>query len=193
MVASGLVDRVEVSQYRLAIHLTLACFILVATLWVATGLRPVGDVRAASAPTRLRGLARFVVAGVLLQIFLGGLVAGLRAGWTFNTWPLIDGGLVPGNLFVQAPWWANLFENPLTVQFDHRMVAYALVVVIAVQAYLSRGTGAARGAVALLVLALAQATLGCSPSSTWCRSISASPISSAPRSCSRPRRSTPAR
>jgi cytochrome c oxidase assembly protein subunit 15 len=65
---------------------------------------------------------------VLFQIYLGALVAGLHAGLIFNTWPLIDGGLVPraSQLFFQEPWWRNFFENPLTVQFVHRTVAYGL-------------------------------------------------------------------
>src|SRR5262249_14506345 len=69
-----------------------------------------------------------LVALVLLQIYLGALVAGLRAGYAFNTWPLIDGGLVPpaSRLFFDVPLWRNFFENPLTVQFDHRMLGYAI-------------------------------------------------------------------
>jgi cytochrome c oxidase assembly protein subunit 15 len=65
---------------------------------------------------------------VLCQIYLGALVAGLHAGLIYNTWPLIDGGLVPrtSQLFFQQPWWQNFFENPLTVQFVHRTVAYVL-------------------------------------------------------------------
>ena len=65
---------------------------------------------------------------VLLQIYLGALVAGLDAGLVYNTWPGIDGSLIPAadRLWFDAPWWRNLFENTLTVQFDHRMVAYTL-------------------------------------------------------------------
>ncbi len=133
MVASGLADRVEVSQYRLAFHLTLACLIYVALLWTAQGLAP----RSGTAvPARLRSSAKLLVALVLLQIYLGALVAGLRAGLLYNTWPLIDGGLVPApsQLMFNAPWWRNFFENPLTVQFDHRMVAYALLAAVMLHA-----------------------------------------------------------
>lgn len=159
MVASGLVERTEVSQYRLAIHLTLACLLLAAVVWVAEGLAPPRR-RSAALPSRVPAMALVIVAAVLVQIFLGGLVAGLRAGWTFNTWPLIDGTLVPGNLFVQEPWWVNLFENPLTVQFDHRMVAYGVFLLALVHAVRSRGTAAAAGAWALFAAVTAQATLG---------------------------------
>jgi heme a synthase len=128
MVASGLADRIEVSQYRLGAHLVLACFIYVAIIW--TVLR-VPDRPIALLPARIRAAAIALLVLVLLQIYLGALVAGLRAGLIYNTWPLIDGVFVPdaSHLFFSAPVWRNFFENALTVQFDHRMVAYALVAV----------------------------------------------------------------
>ena len=92
MVASGLADRLEVSQYRLATHLILACVIFVAVLWTALQLtgRP-----AIAVPPRLRAGALALLVLALFQIYLGALVAGLRAGLIYNTWPLIDGRLVP--------------------------------------------------------------------------------------------------
>ena len=71
---------------------------------------------------------RRILVLVLLQIYLGAVVAGLRAGLIYNTWPLIDGTLIPNaaSLLHETPWWRNLFENTLTVQFDHRMLAYAI-------------------------------------------------------------------
>jgi len=126
MVASGLADRLEVSQYRLATHLILACVIFVAVLWTALQLsgRP-----AIAAPPRLRTGALALLVLTLFQVYLGALVAGLRAGLIYNTWPLIDGHLVPeaSRLFHDVPWWRNLFENTLTVQFNHRMTAYLLL------------------------------------------------------------------
>jgi heme a synthase len=161
MVASGLADRVEVSQYRLAFHLTLAGLIYVALLWTAQGLAPRSG---AAVPARLRASAKFLVALVLVQIYLGALVAGLRAGLVYNTWPLINGGLVPAasQLMFNAPWWRNFFENPLMVQFDHRMVAYALLAAAILHAIGAVGT-LRRGAGGALVLAAAvtlQAALG---------------------------------
>jgi heme a synthase len=125
MVASGLADRVEVSQYRLATHLVLACVIYVAVLWTAQRL---GDPPSEPVPGRVRGSAIALVVLVLAQVYLGALVAGLRAGYVYNTWPLIDGTIVPGaaRLFFDAPPWRNFFENTLTVQFDHRVLAYAI-------------------------------------------------------------------
>ncbi len=128
MVSSGLAGRVSVSQYRLAFHLTLACAIYAAILWTARGL----GVRAFElAPRRLRLTATGLAILVLLQIYLGALVAGLDAGLVFNTWPHIDGALIPSaeRLWFKSPAWRNLFENTLTVQFDHRMVAYTLWIV----------------------------------------------------------------
>src|SRR5436309_4617995 len=133
MVASGLADRVEVSQYRLATHLILACVIFVAIVWTAarTG-------RAATeVPPRIRASAIALLALVLMQIYLGALVAGLRAGLIYNTWPLIDGSFIPdaARLAHDTPLWRNFFENTLTVQFMHRMTAYALWVLAALHAF----------------------------------------------------------
>ena len=125
MVASGLSARVSVSQYRLGFHLTLACAIYAAILWTALRLSGHPVVPATS---RLRFTAVALVGAVLLQVYLGALVAGLGAGLTFNTWPQIDGAFVPAvdRLWFETPAWRNLFENALTVQFNHRMLAYAL-------------------------------------------------------------------
>jgi heme a synthase len=125
MVASGLADRVEVSQYRLATHLVLACVIFVAVLWTTQRLNGPLSV---PVPPRIRAGALGLLSLILAQIYLGALVAGLRAGYVYNTWPLIDGALVPDSsqLFLDTPLWRNFFENTLTVQFDHRMLAYTI-------------------------------------------------------------------
>ena len=154
MVASGLADRVEVSHYRLATHLLLACLIYVALVWTAFILRrETGEARVrGGAPTwRIRAAAFGLLVLLLAQIYLGALVAGLRAGYAYNTWPLIDGALVPdaAQLFFITPLWRNFFENILTVQFDHRMLAYvifivALLHVIDVARTVKEGAGAYR-------------------------------------------------
>jgi len=128
MVASGLVERVDVSQYRLATHLTLALFIFAYLFWIARRLAPLPKPDDEERG-RLSGLGRLVLCLVFLQIFLGGLVAGLNAGLTFNTWPLMDGRIIPNGLLVMKPAWLNFFENVMTVQFQHRMTAYLLVVI----------------------------------------------------------------
>jgi cytochrome c oxidase assembly protein subunit 15 len=133
MVSSGLTERVSVSQYRLAFHLTLACVIYAAVIWTLQRLWTFDSKLAFS---RQRMTAIVVVALVLFQIYLGALVAGLDAGLTFNTWPLIDGAFIPASerLWFEAPWWRNLFENALTVQFNHRMMAYLLAAIVILHA-----------------------------------------------------------
>ena len=153
MVASGLAGRVSVSQYRLAFHLTLACAIFAMLLWTAERLKPRD---AMDMPRRIRATAMTLVVLVLVQIYLGALVAGLRAGLIYNTWPLIDGALVPemSRLFFEQPWWRNFFENTLMVQFNHRMMAYAIFV-LAIWHAIDVVRTARRGEVVTWVLALA--------------------------------------
>jgi len=160
MVASGLVNRVEVAQERLAIHLLLASLTFAALVWIAGGLRAPRRAEEAATPAKVLGV--LLVLATLKQIFLGGLVAGLRAGLTYNTWPLMDGRFVPPveHLFKNDPWWMNFFDNVTTVQFDHRMAAYALLALALLNALLARQTGVARRGWALLALVLCQAGLG---------------------------------
>jgi cytochrome c oxidase assembly protein subunit 15 len=119
MVQSGLVDRVDVSPYRLTAHLGLALAIYAATLWTALDLTRPHEAQG----TRLAGAARAFAALVFLTLLSGGFVAGLDAGMTYNTFPLMDGRLVPPGYFAEQPWWANLFENVAAVQFNHRVLA----------------------------------------------------------------------
>ena len=162
MVTSGLVDRVDVSQYRLATHLTLACVIFAAIIWVSRGLAPHSSDRAPSAGSG--GFAGLIMLMVLVQIYLGGLVAGLDAGLAYNTWPLMDGALIPSNLFTASPVLSNFFENAKTVQFTHRMFGYLLwlVVLFHMVASLIRapGTTHARRTVVLFCLVTVQAVIG---------------------------------
>jgi cytochrome c oxidase assembly protein subunit 15 len=103
-----------------------------------------------------------IVGLVLLQIYLGALVAGVDAGRSFNTWPLIDGAFIPSaaRLWFETPWWRNLFENVMTVQFDHRMLAYTIWVLALLHAEDAWRTPAFRPALAVAVLVTAQAALG---------------------------------
>jgi heme a synthase len=163
MVASGLSQRVEVSQYRLATHLVLALLIFAGIVWT---LRRLADRPPSAASARLKITSGALVVLTFVQLYLGGLVAGLRAGKIYNTWPEIDGAFVPSaaRLFFEAPWWRNLFENTLTVQFEHRMIAYALfalAVLHALDTVRSRaGSAAVKGAMWLVAAVTLQATLG---------------------------------
>jgi cytochrome c oxidase assembly protein subunit 15 len=163
MVASGLSERVEVSHYRLATHLVLALLIFAAIVWT---LRRWADRPLAATNSRLKATSVFLLVLTFVQLYLGALVAGLRAGRVYNTWPDIDGGFIPSaaRLFFDQPWWRNLFDNTLTVQFEHRMTAYALfalAVLHAADAIRSRADSAViRGAVWLVAAITLQATLG---------------------------------
>jgi cytochrome c oxidase assembly protein subunit 15 len=162
MVASGLSQRAEVSHYRLATHLVLALFIFAGIVWT---LRRLADRPPVAASSRLRITSVVLLALTFVQLYLGALVAGLRAGKIYNTWPDIDGGFVPSaaRLFFEEPWWRNLFDNALTVQFEHRMTAYALfalAVLHVVDAVVSRARGAAVGAWWLAAAITLQAMLG---------------------------------
>ncbi len=164
MVASGLVGRIEVAPERLAIHLLLASLTLVAVVWLAVRLRlrPAPE----SPPLRLSAGASWMLGLILAQIGLGALVAGSRAGLTYNTWPLMDGRFVPpvGHLVLMNPWWKNGFENVTLVQFDHRMLAYTIVVAALWHAVVARArapaTRAAARATAVAGLVVVQAGLG---------------------------------
>lgn len=128
MVQSGLVDRIDVSQYRLALHLTMAFVILGLLVWLALDLSPPSE---RARLTTLREGHRWSAAGlaamVLLQVVIGGFVAGLKAGRAYNTWPTMDGQMIPDGLLRMSPWWVNFAENMTLVQFNHRMTAYLLV------------------------------------------------------------------
>ncbi len=162
MVTSGLADRVDVSQYRLATHLTFASFIFAYTLWVAEsiGRHRVPD----NALLTARRFAWVTVVAVFIQIYLGGLVAGLDAGLAYNTWPLMDGSLIPSGLLALEPAWRNVFENGLTVQFQHRVFAYLLVALAlwhgGIAFRRSFDAGARRRVLFLVALFLAQLALG---------------------------------
>jgi heme a synthase len=127
MVESGLADRVEVSQYRLVAHLALALAIYAAILWVALGIvrgPTLPDRRSGSSPGWRRA-AEAVLLLVALTILAGGFVAGTHAGLTYNTFPLMDGRLVPAGYAQLHPFLLNWFENIAAVQFDHRALAAA--------------------------------------------------------------------
>lgn len=162
MVASGLQPGMTaVAPIKLALHLTLASAIYAGLVWLAAGIdRRRDDI----VPARLSRTALVLMGLVLVQIALGGLVAGSKAGLTYNTWPLMDGSLVPTGLFSGTPWIENFVDNITLVQFNHRLTAYALLGLAVFHAVDARhrapGTGAARRATALAGLVAAQAMLG---------------------------------
>jgi heme a synthase len=162
MVASGLKEgMIAVAPVKLALHLTTACLILACLVWTARALRlglPVAD-----APQGAAFRARLIVALLLVQIALGALVAGSKAGLTYNTWPLMDGVLVPpaSALFSVSPWIENFVDNPALVQFNHRLTAY-LLLAAAVWHWLAirRAGGASWKALHLLLAIVVQGVVG---------------------------------
>lgn len=165
MVSSGLVHRNEVAQERLAIHLLIAALIFSSCLWVGGGLGPRRMSSAHDAFRRLR-VTGFVLLGlVFAQIFMGGIVAGLRAGLVNNTWPLIDGAFIPPAdvLWLIEPWWMNLVDTPVTAQFFHRMIAYVIFFVALghlIDAAMNASGGARKGAVIVFGHVFGQIALG---------------------------------
>ncbi len=167
MVASGFADRTDVSQYRLVAHLLLACAIYVYTLIIALRLLlPAGPEEGGG---RLAGLRLGLIAlAVLLvaTIASGGFVAGLNAGFIYNTFPLMDGRLVPADYDALSPWSANLFENVAAVQFNHRVLAVTTLIaalVLWIGSWSAPLSGFARRMMALLAaVAALQVALGIS-------------------------------
>ena len=157
MVASGLSERVDVSQYRLALHLGTALVLFCLVVWQILALtRPRGQ-RAEA------GLGAWALAGLALafgQVTLGAFVAGLRAGLSYNTWPLMDGRFVPEGYFGDSARASDLFERVAAVQFNHRIGAYVLLAFAAAFAWRAARAGAARYGAMPLAAVAGQAVLG---------------------------------
>lgn len=154
MVKSGLVDVPRVSPYRLTAHLGLAVVIYAATLWVALDLLRPKPLMADAVPV-LRRLGLGVTSLIFLMILSGGFVAGTRAGFAFNDWPLMHGRFIPEGLLALEPLWLNAFENLATVQFNHRILAYLLCLIVPLYWWLGRRYPLAAGTRGLLHLLLA--------------------------------------
>jgi cytochrome c oxidase assembly protein subunit 15 len=165
MVQSGLVDDPRVSQLRLTAHLGLAFLIFGAMLWTALSLLRSSAHRAAVPASRHAWFAVGVVAIVFVMVLSGGLVAGIRAGFAYNTFPLMNGQLVPPEIMSIDPWYRNFYNNMATVQFDHRVIALLLAVSVPWYWWRTRradamGAGARRAATLLLAMLALQVALG---------------------------------
>ncbi|HEX6137008.1 MAG TPA: COX15/CtaA family protein [Casimicrobiaceae bacterium] len=166
MVQSGLVDDPHVSQFRLTAHLGLAFAIFAAMFWIALSLAyPMRAGRHVPALRRMRAFAAAVAALVFVMVLSGGFVAGIRAGFAYNTFPLMNGHVVPPEILLLEPWWRNFFWNMATVQFDHRAIAWALAFAVPLLGWRllreRRAPPRARsGATALLALLAVQIALG---------------------------------
>lgn len=149
MVKSGLVDDPKVSPVRLTLHLGLALAIFSAELWLAMQLL--------APKQRFDGFALFLPVIVFLMALSGGMVAGLRAGYAYNTFPLMNGQIVPPEVMLLEPWWRNFVYNMATVQLVHRAFFWALAVLVLVAWWRNRERAAGN---ALLLTFAVQASLG---------------------------------
>jgi len=164
MVKSGLVDDPRVSHYRLTAHLGLAFAIFAAMFWLALDMLRMRVAPVDDALRRFGRAALTLVLVVFVMVLSGGLVAGIRAGYAYNTFPLMHGNFVPPEIFLIEPWYLNFFNNMATVQFDHRLIAWLLMVLVPGVWLASRRVQVpvrARRAADVLVIALVlQVTLG---------------------------------
>jgi cytochrome c oxidase assembly protein subunit 15 len=141
MVKSGLIDDPRVSHVRLSIHLGLAFLIFAAMVWTALGLLSPARTQDA-ARLRLARRGGWLAALIFLMVLSGGLVAGTRAGYAYNTFPLMNGSFFPPEYFMLQPWWDNFLHNMATVQFNHRLVAWLLFFLIPLFWWAIRKAGA---------------------------------------------------
>jgi len=166
MVKSGLVDNPRVSQYRLTAHLAMAFLIFAAMFWTALGMLAPSVEDASARQPRLRVYAFGLTGLIFLMVLSGGFVAGIRAGLAYNTFPLMNGNVVPSEYFMLEPWWRNLFSNMAAVQFNHRAIAWLLFLLVPLFWLVSRrlelGSRARLACNALLVALAVQITLGIS-------------------------------
>ncbi|MCK5091531.1 MAG: COX15/CtaA family protein [Gammaproteobacteria bacterium] len=131
MVKSGLVNNPHVSQYRLTAHLSAAIAIYGYVFWVALGfISPTPKNTSVSGIKSIRNLSILITAVVAIMIISGGFVAGTRAGLAYNTFPLMAGQFFPPGLYNMEPFHLNLFEDLTTIQFNHRIIAYLLCILI---------------------------------------------------------------
>lgn len=163
MVYSGLAGSklISVSQYRLAAHMISASLIIMLTTYWS---RNFVEYQNCAAPKNIQKIAAIFSFAVFIQIYLGALVAGLHAGLSYNTWPLIDNAIIPDNLFTMRPWWHNLFENILTVQFVHRCFGYIVFVIalfnVIYSIKLCKNTSHASRAIILFIMVILQIIFG---------------------------------
>ncbi|HEY3566056.1 MAG TPA: COX15/CtaA family protein, partial [Casimicrobiaceae bacterium] len=172
MVRSGLADDPRVSHFRLTAHLGLALAIFAAMFWIALSIVRQGvrgneamNVPAARGAARLRHAGACLAALVFAMALTGGLVAGIRAGFAYNTFPSMNGHVVPPEIMMLDPWYLNPLYNRATVQFDHRAIAWLLAFVVpafgvAVQRSSAVSRAAKIGAVLVVAMLAVQIALG---------------------------------
>ncbi|MCF8709459.1 COX15/CtaA family protein [Rhizorhapis sp. SPR117] len=161
MVASGLVNRIDVSHIRLAVHLLNAFLIMGGLVWTAWDLRALVR-NPAARPARLGGFAIFIMLMLAAQLCLGAFTAGLRAGYAFDSWPLMGGRLFPQDVAMLEPLWRNIIDNPIVVQFAHRWFAWVVAGALVLLALRTQRVGSKGPAHAVMTLVGLQIILGIS-------------------------------
>ena len=146
MVRSGLQDRTDVSHHWLALHLVTALFMMGGLIWTALDLRAHAR---GEPPARMRPLAVATLLLLAMQLVLGAFVAGLNAGYAYNSWPLMGDRLFPDGVRMLSPAWTNVVDNPLVVQFAHRWWALVALLGMILLARAARRAGDRRASVAL--------------------------------------------
>lgn len=159
MVASGLVERTDVSHIRLTVHLLTALFILAGIVWTALDLMALHRNRLA-APAWLTWLGAGAVLTLFVQLMFGALTAGLDAGYAFSSWPLMGDAWFPASTPMMTPAIANAFDNPVVVQFIHRWFAFAAAGLLVWMAARAIRSGALRAGWLVIVLVIVQIGLG---------------------------------
>ena len=166
MVQSGLVDDPRVSHLRLTAHLGLALAIFAAMFWIGLTLSRPREL-ARNTVAGLRRAGNLVAALVFVMALSGGLVAGIRAGFAYNTFPSMNGHVIPPEILMVDPWYRNFFDNMATVQFDHRLLAWTLALAVPllwwrIRRHPAAPRAARTGASVLLALLVLQVALGIS-------------------------------
>ena len=164
MVKSGLVNDPHVSQYRLVAHLALALILYAAIFWLGSAYFIRNWVQRYATPVSLNRMSLVLLLLLFLTILTGGFVAGTRAGFAFNTFPLMNGALIPEGYAALKPFWKNLFENIASVQFNHRLLASITLLLAGLLAWLAHKTplkpALKRLFIITLLLILVQYSLG---------------------------------
>lgn len=124
MVKSGLQDNPHVSHYRLAMHLSLALLLAGSLLWLILQIKFPNQLKKLSLPNHQLRLSRLCLVFIIIQIILGAFVAGLKGGFAYNTYPLMNGNLLPPETFNYS---SNLLENGIFIQFIHRWFAWWVI------------------------------------------------------------------
>jgi len=159
MVASGLVDRPDVSHVRLAIHLSMALFILSGLIWTGLDLAVLAR-NPGARPAAYAGAVIPLTIVLACQIVLGAFTAGLDAGFAFNTWPMMGDHWFPEGVAMLKPFWLNVVNNPIVVQFCHRTTAFLVAIAALATAFVAWRRDVRREAGELAAMVLIQFSLG---------------------------------